>query len=207
MTVVDLKAINELAYKHLANRKSHLHREKGFIYYHGQRVANIVLELRQRLFPDDDSHDQVLTVAAYFHDIAKGIEPHSYYGSIIVKELLQDYCSEDELYTIAEIIKHHQFRDPNKNFSDLIRLIQDADTLDHFGTVEIWMNFNYYANNDGTMLDSVDYYSSEKFEEITATCRSLLNYDLSVQIFDEKLHFVKEFARRMKLEAQGKIVS
>ena len=31
-------------------------------------------ELRQ-IVSNDDSHDQVLTVAAYFHDIAKGLNP------------------------------------------------------------------------------------------------------------------------------------
>lgn len=202
---MDLAAIKKLAFKHLANRKAHINREKGFIYYHGQRVANIAVELRQRLFPDDPSHDQILMVASYFHDVAKGIEPHSYYGSVLVKEILQDYCSAEELNKIAEIIKYHQFRDTNKDYNDLIKLVQDADILDHFGTVELWMNFHYFANTEGTMLDSVAYFTND-YQELANRCRVLLNFELSVSIFDEKYQYVKDFAERMSLEAQGKLV-
>lgn len=43
---MDLAAIKELAWQSMGERITHPQREKGFIYYHGQRVAAIALQLR-----------------------------------------------------------------------------------------------------------------------------------------------------------------
>lgn len=197
-------AIRELAFQHQANRKAHINRERGFIYYHGQRVASIAVELRKRLFPTDNAHDQILMVASYFHDVAKGIEPHSYYGASLVREILRDHCTEAQLDKISEIIKRHQFRDKSKNYNDLIKIVQDADILDHFGTIGLWMNFHYYASTEGSIMESVEYYNND-YQELAEKCRVMLNYELSKTIFDEKHQFVMDFAARMTIEAQGKL--
>ncbi|HHT37735.1 MAG: HD domain-containing protein [Candidatus Wallacebacter cryptica] len=202
---MNLEEIRELAYQHLANRKAHKERELGFIYYHGQRVAKIAVKLRQLVLPNDDSWDQELTAAAYFHDIAKGIEPHAVYGSIIVREILADYCTKEQLDRISELVRWHQFRDHTKEYHDYIKILQDADTLDHFGAVEIWMNFFYYAHVEGTLEDSVEFYQT-KYPEIAGRARSALNYEVSKTIFDEKHQFVLDFAKRMSIEAEGGFV-
>jgi len=201
---VDMEAIRALAHKHLADRRAHKEREVGFIYYHGQRVAKIAVQLRKLLIPDDDSRDQELTVAGYFHDIAKGIEPHSVYGAVLIREILADYCAPEQLEFIAELIRHHQFRDPSKGYHDYIKIIQDADTLDHVGVVEIWINFQYYAYTDSTLQDSVKFYET-RFPALAEKMRRQLNFEISKQIFDEKYNFVKAFVQRMKVEANGGI--
>lgn len=201
---MDLEAIRELAFKHMANRRAHKEREIGFIYYHGQRVAKIAVKLRKLLIPDDPSRDQELTAAGYFHDIAKGIEPHSVYGAVLVREILAEHCTPEQLDFISDLIRHHQFRDPSKGYHDYIKIIQDADILDHVGVVEIWMNFQYCAHADMTLTDSIRFYETE-FPALAAKIRSLLNYDLSRQIFDDKCRFVMDFVNRMKVEADGEI--
>ncbi len=201
---MDVEQLKELAYIHLANRKAHLEREKGFIYYHGQRVAKIAVWLREFILPHDQSHDEILMAAAFFHDIAKGIEPHSYYGSILVEQILRDYCSGYELEQITELIRWHQFRDQTKDYSEYIKILQDADTLDHGGSVELWMNFQYQSHTNGTLLDSVQFYR-EEYDKIAVMMRQGLNYDISVQIFDEKVEFVRNFIERMSVEAEGRI--
>lgn len=203
---MDLVKIRELAYQHLANRKAHNEREKGFIYYHGQRVANIAIELRKLVLPDDNEHDQELKVAAFFHDIAKGIEPHSHYGAILAADILQDYCDSDRLSFITELIRCHQFRDKTKGYSDYVRIIQDADVLDHTGIVEIWMNFQYNAHTDGTLFDVLNFYQGEYFD-LAKSMRNILNYDVSLEIYDEKYRFVAEFVERLAVEAKGEIFS
>lgn len=40
---MDIKVLEDIAYKMMVNRKYHIEREKGFIYYHGLRVAKISL--------------------------------------------------------------------------------------------------------------------------------------------------------------------
>ena len=44
---MDINVLKEIAYKLLANRKAHLEREKGFIYYHGLSSVKLSLKLRK----------------------------------------------------------------------------------------------------------------------------------------------------------------
>jgi len=201
---VDLEQMQKLAYKYLGQRKAHLTRETGFIYYHGQRVAKIAIQLRQLVLPNCTEHDQELIVAAYFHDIAKGIEPHSDYGALLVRDLLANYCQPAELEMIAELIHWHPYRDKQKNYHDYIKILQDADTLDHMGVVEIWLNFLFQAYRGGTLTDCLQFYEQE-FHVLAEKMRSGLNFAVSVQIFDEKKQFVDSFIKRMHVEAAGGI--
>ncbi len=201
---MNLDEIKALAYKHLAGRKAHKERETGFIYYHGQRVAKIAVQLRQLLLPDDHSHDQELTVAGYFHDIAKGIEPHSVYGAVLVREILADHCTREQIERIAELIHYHPFRDPDKDYNDWIKIIQDADIIDHMGVVDIWVEFHYQAHLDEPLSDAVRFYEND-FRPLAARMRGQLNYGISRQIFDDRYRFVMDFVNRMKVEADGVI--
>jgi uncharacterized protein len=201
---MDLQLIKQRAYENLGNRKAHYHRETGFIYYHGARVAKLVINLRKLIIPEDNSMDEILQAAAYFHDVAKGIEPHNKYGAIIIKEMLQDLCTEEELEQIAGLIDCHALR-KKREYNNYEMLLQDADLLDHFGTIELWMNFYYYATEDQDMNPSIDYYHTE-FKDMTVKNRSLLNFGLSEKIFDEKLAFVNSFVKRMEIENKGDIV-
>lgn len=202
---MDLELIKERAFANLGRRKAHRHRETGFIYYHGARVAKLIINLRKLVIPGDDSMDEILQTAAYFHDVAKGIEPHSRYGAVLVKEMLQDACSEKELEKISTLIAAHAQR-KKREFDVYEMLLQDADLLDHFGAIEIWMNFAYSAIDDRNIDYSIDYYRDE-FIHMAAKNRSLLNFEISEKIFDEKLEFVNHFVRRLEIENRGDIVS
>ena len=201
---MDLQELKALAYKHLGNRKAHPERERGFIYYHGQRGAKLAITLRKLIIPDLDDKDDILIVAAYFHDIAKGIEPHSRYGAIIVEELLKSYCEPDELTEICDLIGSHLKTKAEKQMTKLEMVLQDADILDHFGTVELWMNFQYYANTDAPIVESVKFYQ-EKFDDHAKRISGYLNFEISRKICQEKIAFVKQFTDRMAVEATGGI--
>ncbi len=201
---MNLEKIKELAYKHMADRKAHKEREKGFIFYHGVRTGKLAVSLREAIIPGNTQKDQILRVAGYFHDVAKGIEPHGEYGAVLVKEILKDQCTPSELEEISELIFYHQKRKKDPNYSDYIKIFQDADTLDHLGTIEIWMNFNYYSYMEQTIEESVKFYN-EHFDGQVRTMRELLNYQISERILDDKVQFVKDFAERMKAEANGEI--
>jgi uncharacterized protein len=201
---LDLQKLRELAFKHMGNRKAHREREKGFIYYHGQRVANIALTLRKLILPEDDSRDDLLAAAAYFHDIAKGIEPHGQYGAVLAVDLLKEYCTQDELSEITEMIRCHQLRDDAAAYPDHIKILQDADILDHFGTIEVWMNFQYYAFTDEPVSESVKFYKDE-FPQHIKEVWQMLNYEVSKRIYKEKVNFINSFTDRFYVEAEGGI--
>jgi uncharacterized protein len=201
---MDLQKLKELAFQHMGSRKAHREREMGFIYYHGQRVANIAVTLRKLVLPEDDSKDDLLTAAAFFHDIAKGIEPHGQYGAVLAGELLKEHCKPDELSEITELIRCHQLREKGAGYSEHIKILQDADILDHFGVIEIWMNFQYYAFTDGPVTESVKFYK-EEFPKFAQHVGEMLNYEVSRRIYKEKIDFVRSFAGRMSVEAEGGI--
>ena len=201
---MDINVLKEIAYKLLSNRKSHLEREKGFIYYHGIRVSKLSLKLRKVILKEDSSHDDIILVASLFHDIVKGIEPHGEYGAVLMKDILKEHCTEHEINEIIEIIYSHNLRKRDNDYSEYIKIVQDADILDHFGAVEIWMNFQYYVHKDEPMQNSVEFYNKE-FDSEVRNCRALLNYDVSREIFDDKVSFVHSFIDRFRREAEGEI--
>ncbi|MDF2985115.1 MAG: hypothetical protein K0R50_625 [Eubacterium sp.] len=201
---MNMEAIRELACKHLADRKAHREREKGFIFYHGERVGKIAVALREILLPGNSAKDEIMKAAAHFHDVAKGIEPHGEYGAVLVKEILKDHCSSHEIDEIAELIFYHQKRKKDPDYSEFIKIFQDADMLDHYGTIEIWMNFHYYAYMDQPIGESVKFYK-EHFDQHAADMKNLLNFDVSLAIFEDKIRFIKSFADRMSCEANGEI--
>lgn len=202
---MDTIKIKEIAFKLMANRKAHLEREKGAIYYHGERVAKTIISLREIILPNDDSNDEILTIAAWFHDIAKGIEPHAKYGAPLAKEALKELIPPAELDTICDLIALHCDRHPESNeHSTLAKLLQDADLIDHFGVYEIWMNFQYYAYTNEPMSASIDFFEKE-YPLLSEKCRELLNFEVSRRVFDEKYEFAKLFIERMKIEGIGDI--
>lgn len=201
---MDIKVLEEIAYKMMANRKAHIEREKGFIYYHGLRVSKVALRLREKVLKEDCSHDDIIIAACLFHDIGKGIEPHGKYGAVLARDILKEYCTEDEINEIANIIYNHSLRTKNNDYSEYVKIVQDADMLDHFGSIEIWMNFLYSAHKDQSISKALDFYDNQyKFE--VEKCRELLNYEVSREIFDEKVSFAISFINRLKKESEGEI--
>lgn len=204
---MDLKKINDIAYDLMGNRKAHNEREIGGIYYHGQRVANLAIEIRKQMGLNTSMYDDVMIAASYLHDIGKGIEPHARYGAVLAKEAIKDHVDEDEMSAICKMIKLHCDRKPNdNNYEDYIKIVQDADLIDHFGTYGIWVNINYAVHKNNMIHDLIDYYDREHSKIITKH-RKLLNYEVSKNIFDERVAFEKQYIKRLKIEGKGGIFS
>ncbi|CAK7086163.1 hypothetical protein CIW83_05000 [Tissierella sp. P1] len=202
---IDINRIEELAFKTMGKRKSHSKREKGYVYYHGLRTAKLAIEIRKIVGQIDNSKDNIIYVASLFHDIAKGIEPHNENGSILVQQVLKDKCSYEELMEIAEIIRCHNLRSSNEDWSKQIRIVQDADMIDHMGTMEVWLNFIYQAYDEKSVDTSIEFYNDKEFEYYLKDCRRKLNYDISKKIFDDRAEFIHEFIQRLSIEGKGGI--
>lgn len=201
---MDFERLEALAEQTMANRKFHLEREIGHVYFHGKRVANSVLLLRKTIFPEDASHDDVLRCAGLFHDIGKGINPHARTGALLARELLQGEMTAAELDEVCELISVHDDRHPDSDLhSSWAKLLQDADLLDHFGIQGVWLSFTYnaYMGQKG-MMDLPEFYETE-WKPMTARNRERLNFSLSKEIFDEKTAYEYSVIRRLKLEGEG----
>lgn len=201
---MDLNKIAEIAQNLMIDRCSHPYREQGYVYYHGQRVGQIALQLRELVFPHETKHDEVILVGSWFHDLGKGIEPHWEYGAVLVEAVLEDYCSEGELAKIKEIVAGHTLR-KEKKYPFYVQLVQDADILDHFGTQDIWLNFTRCGYTGKGMDDSLDFYE-EIYDTRMKTIRRLLNFEVSMEAFDEKDRFLHDFIRRFRKEGKGELI-
>lgn len=199
---MDYEALDRLAARLMAKRKPHVQRERGSVYYHGQRVAKGVIQLR-KMVTSDNSHDPYLRVAALFHDVGKGMDPHAAIGATLMREQLKPYLAPDEIEEVTRLIANHDDRKPDSSKHDLpTRLLQDADLLDHYGTQEIFMCFSYSATHERGIHTALDFYR-EDFKKIVNRQRKLLNFEESRRIFEEKYRFEREFIKRLKVESEG----
>jgi len=202
---MDMKLIKETAFEIMGNKSSHEFKEKGNKFYHGERVAALAMKLRKLVLPDDDSHDEIMTVAAWFHDIMNGNDDHERKGAIKTRGVLSPYCTNEELNEICGMISVHDDRHSGRDtFSAYIKLHQDADHLDHFGTFDVWMSFIYAVPHHQTIND-VKTWLLEKRPAENGKYRNELNFEVSRRIFDEKMEFLKYFSNRFGVEMSGGI--
>ena len=203
---MDFAKLDTLAMKWMGSRKSHKEREIGAVYDHGKRVSTGVLSLRKAV-TEDSSHDNLLRAAGMFHDVGKGIEPHDRSGAVLVRDLLKEHVAADELEEIARLIAAHCDRCPQEEKYDVwARLLQDADLLDHYGAYDIWMCFNYYAYTSQEGIGKATDFLLNEYPKQAAHHRELLNFEVSKQIFDEKVAFEKAFAQRLMIETTGSYI-
>ncbi len=197
---MDIAAITHIAFQTFG-KKAHRHREVGHTFFHGQRVAKLAVSLRQAIFPDDPSHDEVIYVGALFHDVEKGNEPHNETGARVVQQLLRDHCRAAELSAIAEVVRLHNQRgmadDP------FVKLVQDADMLDHEGTLGLWLLFVVTASIGESVPDAIDFWQKHRTDDDREPD---LNYHLSKQIFRERRRYYNSVMERLSKEANGQIV-
>ncbi|MGZ9583691.1 HD domain-containing protein [Paenibacillus marinisediminis] len=201
---MNIQLIQEVAFKTMSKRKSHLQRERGFIYYHGERVAKIALRLRNAIFPEQDSMDDIIYMGALFHDVTKGIEPHNQTGAYLIPSLLKEYCTGQELTQVSEIIEFHNCRQ-QENQPFYVKIVQDADVIDHFGSLQMWLKFMYSAHTEENVFDAIRLWESAEHAQYIKNNRNVLNYDLSKEIYDKKIEFERAYQERFTLECNGEI--
>lgn len=200
---MNIKLLEDIALKKMGKIKGHLEREPGHIYYHGLRTAKLSLNLRKLIAPESAQYDNEIYIGALFHDIGKGIEPHAETGYAIVNHILSEYLNQKELEMISEIVRYHCKRVSPNDYPIWVRIVQDADILDHMGTTEVWLNFLYCAYENRSIDMSIEWYHSEKRKSFDLKLKDLLNFEVSKQIWDEKVEFVNSFIKRLEIEAEG----
>jgi uncharacterized protein len=118
--------------------------------------------------------------------------------------MLKEHCPAGELEQIIEIVAGHTLR-KQREYPPYVQLVQDADVLDHYGSMEIWLNFWFCARSGLGMERSWEFYAGEYLKQIERV-RSLLNFPESVEFFDEKDRFVRQFVERFQREGRGELL-
>ncbi len=203
---MDFDALDLCAQKLMKRRKAHPEREIGSVYFHGVRVSRLVLALRREVLPEEESMDDVLRLAALFHDVGKGVEPHARYGAAIFLTAMEDHpdVSPAQTRAAARMIAEHCDRHPENPTCDVwSRLLQDADLLDHIGTYKVWMDFNYAAWREEGIETACARMEEDMVPRYIVQYRSLLNFPQSVAHYDKKCEFLRAFAARLSAESRG----
>lgn len=200
---MDIEKVHEKAKNLMIKNRIRISRESGYSYYHGTRVANLAVTLRKHLFPDITGYDDIIKAAGYFHDAGKGMNPHNVYGALIAREALKDMCTEEELDLICEIIVNHCNKGAPNDDHFTSKLIQDADGIDWIGANGVWIDLYHQVTSD---IPSQEYVLSRKdMIEVQDGEDAVFNYEISKQIFIDRIRYRNEFVRRLASEAVGEV--
>ena len=200
---MNLDTIREIARSNLDGRRPNPNREAGFIYYHGLRVANIAGELAARNGAARDALDHVLYTGALFHDVGKGFSGHNEIGAAVARLLLAEQFHPDELDEVCEIVRFHCVRKHQLDLPPRVLYVQDADIIDHYGAQHVWLQFLRAAQKGTTQTEAAEGGRRDSSGERLDRVRKLLNFDLSIEIFDQRVRYQREFYERFAQEALG----
>lgn len=203
-----LELIQNVLYENLKDAKHVEWREIGSKYYHGLRTARLAIHLRELIFPNMTEQDEIITVAAWFHDILNNgtANNHPERGAELTRELLRELASPEELDEIAYLIRLHDTKTDSgvgfiPDYPDTLKLLQDADYLDHFGSIWLWDTIRHSVTAGENFHELADKVSGWRDEDL---CRYLV-YPESKRIACERLAFMKSVTARVKVEAEGDI--
>ena len=201
IVVTDTGKIEQIAVKLLKKMDVQEGREKGYIYYHGRRTADLAVKIYSDVKMDDDEgNSTLLYIAGLFHDVGKGKAHHALAGSKMLPKLIGSELSKEHLEEVQRLVREHNLREnPNTCMVDS-KALQDADTLDHFGVQGIWLSIYYTARERNSQVDMLEYFSSSEHQEYAKSKFEGLNFALSRKIFKERLAYQSEFLRRVAQE-------
>ena len=190
---MDSQLIDKIAWQAMSGRSEHTRREPDWLYYHGHRTGKIALWLVDKI--RDPVDRAVLYTGSLFHDVGKGIEPHHEIGASKARELLSPFCTVEELDVICNIILYHNQRN-NPDHPSYIKIVQDADLLDHVGVIGPWLAFYWGGSRNETINDHLNFFQSGENLRYRQGLRNGLNYAVSVEEFDRRIDFEDEFFNR-----------
>lgn len=194
---MQLDVIKKRLEDELAGRRSHSWKDMGNKYFHGLRTAKLALKMRTVILPDITDQDELLTVAAWYHDILNGDDDHCRRGASLTRRMLEGLADKKEIDRICDMIFVHDDRDTE--YDPIIRILQDADLIDHFGAYDIVLTASYGMQNGETIDELSENFFRSRLDAISAH-RPLIHYDLSLKLMDERLDYQLSFAKRLKDE-------
>ena len=183
-------------------RKPSATRERGYIYNHGLRVANMALMLLDSTGGKLGTARNIVFAGALFHDVAKGIPSHADVGAEWVITLLRKSATKQEAEQIAFIVRNHNNRG-HTDFPVYIHAVQDADVLDKVGGQMAWRAFHFSAYQERDPALTVEYYFGKEHQLYLRMLSDSLNLKKSRKVFASRLKLQDAFFERFREEVNG----
>ncbi len=193
---MDIVKIEHCLSSVLKNSETQQVREKGYVYYHGKRVAELAMKIfsEVKLNIEQVELDR-LYIAGLMHDIGKGRKHHAVVGAKIVPKIIKEGVSKADIASIQRLVSEHNLRErPNTCELDS-KALQDADVLDHFGAQGVWLSVYITAKSNGNQGDMMKYYFSDEHKDYVHNKYYGLNFDISKKMFEERYSYQKEFLK------------
>jgi len=198
---MDRDAIYQRAKQLMEKTLSHEGRERGYVFHHGLRVAELSLALARCL--DESVDEDALWAAALFHDSGKGLEPHWYTGRGIVLEHLSGLTdSPAQLEKIAHLVRYHAKRSDPEVYSTELKLLQDADVLDHRGAMHVWLAVGHGVEQGQRPEDILVEWSRPERAARREEFRQMLHFEASRTEYEKRLAREAEFYRALAENCQ-----
>lgn len=197
-------------------------REPGYRYAHGLRVARLAVALAdaEGIRPGP-GYDPVLTqVGALLHDVGKALAApgdHADAGAAWCREHLGTWFAPAEVERIAAIVARHNKREPARApGSDTaahpppaappeVRLVQDADLLDHFGAMEIWLGAYAAASARETLEEALAVFTGPDGAGWRRYALTHAAYPTTRRLLEERVAYADRFLARLAAEAAGRL--
>lgn len=189
--------------------------ETGYRYYHGLRVAKLALGLAERMGLQVDR--ELLYIGGFLHDVGKASykgPEHGPRGAKMISDEIADLFTPNELALVLDMVGNHYMRPNSEYFSGKERptypsevlLVQDADTLDHFGSNAVWLAFHWSTLQHPTQQETIDYYHTDD-PRWRQKALQWVNYDLSRNELSYRLKRIDEFFAFWQQEESGLLTS
>ena len=195
----------QVARSAMAGRRAHPDRERGYTFHHGLRTARMALQLHKQISKPLEVSEPLLFVAALFHDVGKGYEPHNRSGAVAIKRLLTEQLTPDEIKAAARIIREHNVRKKKRRCWTASKIVQDADLLDHFGAHGVWLCLRCSAIQGRTDEQTLNAYNGPEYQACLAKARKSLNFQVSRLAFDGRVAIERQFMDRLAAETGGEL--
>jgi HD superfamily phosphodiesterase len=190
-------------------------KERGYRHFHGLRVAAIGLQMAEELDLPLEADKETLYIGAYLHDVGKAgfTGPgHGPRGADMIRAEIAHLFAPLELDLVLEMVSNHYMR-PNSShfagkekpkFRNEVLLVQDADTIDHFGNNGVWLALQWAAMEETSQQHSIDYYYKQDAKWQQEALASL-NFALSRRELEYRLKLQHEFFRNWQKEESGQL--
>jgi len=185
--------------------------EKGYRYYHGLRSAKLAAALAEGMGLEVNRN--VLFVGSFLHDVGKAGyrgPNHGPRGAELIRSEIPHLFSTSELGLVLSMVENHYARPNSKHyvgkvkpsFPDEVLIIQDADTIDHFGSNGVWIAYHWSGHHLRSQQDEIDYYNTRDTRWRKEAVEGL-NYDLCKQELQYRISRIDEFFAVWQQEEKG----
>ena len=187
--------------------------EIGYRYYHGLRVAALALELvnAESLVVNQE----LLFIGALLHDVGKAGDKgkgHGPRGAELIQKQIPHLFGQDELERVTQIVAYHYMRPkskymlgkPDPGWPQEVLLVQDADTLDHFGANGIWIAHHFATVEKRNQQSSIDRHIMED-EAWKQESQQAMNYPAALRELEHRISCMDNFVWQWAREEQGQL--